>query len=143
MFYWPFLPTTTVLPNYPPESVFSSSNILPCGNMIYDETCLPTGHGFQVVLVAIVTWMHNCSTTVHEKFLHVDLSSTFHQKKLTKAETWICSSSGWKSSTHKKSWSIGWARFFFFRNSSFKGRNLKVLMCFYRFCLGSSLKKLK
>ena len=66
-----------------------------------------------VVLVAIVTWAENCSTTLHEKFLHVNLSSTFHKKNLAKAESCSCSSSGWKSLTHQKTWSLWWAKFFF------------------------------
>ena len=51
---------------------------------------------FLLVLVAIVTWAENCSTTLHEKFLHVNLSSTFRKKNLAKAESCSFSSSGWK-----------------------------------------------
>ena len=35
-----------------------------------------------LVLVAIVPYMENCSTTVYEKFLQVYLKSNFHKKNL-------------------------------------------------------------
>ena len=47
-----------------------------------------------IALVAIVTWMENCSTTVYEDFLQVDLRSTFHQKNLANAEPWLVKGNG-------------------------------------------------
>ena len=92
----------------------------------------------------IVTWMENCSTTVCEKFLQGNLKRTFHQKNFARAETCSCSSSWWKSSTCQRSWSIGWARFYFVRKFFFQGgRNQKVLLWFYCFCFDFSSKKLK
>ena len=75
----------------------------------------------------MVTWIKNWGTTAYKKFLQVDLKSMFHQKNLAKVETCSCSSSEWKSSTCQKSWSIGWARFFFIQE--IKRRNLKVFLC--------------